>query len=114
MQTILFEVSNGVGTITFNRPEVLNAANDEFYRDLSGLIRNIAENDNVGCVVITGAGRGFCSGADVKSMNHEMQLLARRKRHRSILTDIVRPLVNLEKPVIAAVNGPAVGAGFNI
>ena len=114
MQTILFEVSNGVGTITFNRPEVLNATNDEFYRDLSGLICDIADNSNVGCVVITGAGRGFCSGADVKSMSHEMQLLARRKRHRNILTDIVRPLVNLEKPVIAAVNGPAVGAGFNI
>jgi 2-(1,2-epoxy-1,2-dihydrophenyl)acetyl-CoA isomerase len=114
MQTILFEISNGVGTITFNRPEALNATNDEFYRELSGLIREIAEDASVGCVVITGAGRGFCAGADVKSMNPDMQLLARRKRHRGILADVLRPLVNLEKPVIAAVNGAAVGAGFNI
>jgi 2-(1,2-epoxy-1,2-dihydrophenyl)acetyl-CoA isomerase len=114
MQTILFEISNGVGTITFNRPEALNATNDEFYRELSGLIREIAEDASVGCVIITGAGRGFCAGADVKSMNPDMQLLARRKRHRGILADVLRPLVNLEKPVIAAVNGAAVGAGFNI
>jgi 2-(1,2-epoxy-1,2-dihydrophenyl)acetyl-CoA isomerase len=114
MQTILFEISKGVGTITFNRPEALNATNDEFYRELSGLIREIAEDASVGCVIITGAGRGFCAGADVKSMNPDMQLLARRKRHRGILADVLRPLVNLEKPVIAAVNGAAVGAGFNI
>jgi 2-(1,2-epoxy-1,2-dihydrophenyl)acetyl-CoA isomerase len=114
MQTILFDVSNGVGTITFNRPDTLNATNDEFYRELSGLIREIADDVNVGCVVMTGAGRGFCAGADVKSMNPDMKLLARRKRHRGILADVLRPLVNLEKPVIAAVNGAAVGAGFNI
>jgi 2-(1,2-epoxy-1,2-dihydrophenyl)acetyl-CoA isomerase len=111
---VLFELNDGVGTITLNRPEALNATNDEFYRHLGRLIREIADNAEVGCVVITGAGRGFCAGADVKAMNPEMNLLARRKRHRWILADILRPLVNLEKPVIAAVNGPAVGAGFNL
>lgn len=113
-ETILYEVSNGVATITFNRPDALNATNDEFYRELSGLIRSVADDTEVGCVIITGAGRGFCAGADVKSMNPDMNLLARRKRHRGILADVLRPLVNLEKPVVAAVNGPAVGAGFNI
>src|ERR1700722_3154608 len=92
----------------------MNATNDQLYRELSALIREIADDDRVGCVVLTGAGRGFCAGADVKAMNPEMKLLARRKRHRWILADILRPLVNLEKPVIAAVNGTAVGAGFNL
>src|SRR5882724_1570944 len=92
----------------------MNATNDQFYRELSGLIRSIAEDDAIRAVILTGAGRGFCAGADVKSMNPDMKLLDRRKRHRWILADILRPLVNLEKPVIAAVNGPAVGAGFNI
>lgn len=114
MQTILYEVSDGVGTITLNRPDALNATNDELYKELSSLIHEIAEDAAVGCVVITGAGRGFCAGADVKSMDPAMQLLARRKRHRGILSNVLRPLLNLEKPVIAAVNGPAVGAGFNI
>lgn len=113
-ETLLYDVSGGVATVTFNRPDVLNATNDQFYGELSGLIREIGDDDAVGCVIITGAGRGFCSGADVKSMNPDMQLLARRKRHRWILADVLRPLVMLEKPVIAAVNGPAVGAGFNI
>lgn len=113
-ETLIYDVKNGVGTVTLNRPEVMNATNDQLYRELSALIREIADDDRVGCVVLTGAGRGFCAGADVKAMNPEMKLLARRKRHRWILADILRPLVNLEKPVIAAVNGTAVGAGFNL
>ncbi|MBX3579477.1 MAG: enoyl-CoA hydratase/isomerase family protein [Rhizobiaceae bacterium] len=113
-ETILYDVADGVATVTFNRPEAMNATNDQFYREMQGLIRDIAADDGVGAVIITGAGRAFCAGADVKSMNPDMPLLARRARHRWILADILRPLVNLEKPVIAAVNGHAVGAGFNI
>jgi len=114
LETLLYEVADGVGTITLNRPEVMNATNDQLYRELAGLLREIADDAQVGCVVVTGAGRGFCAGADVKSMNPDMKLLARRKRHRWILNDILRPLASLEKPVIAAVNGHAVGAGFNM
>jgi len=113
-ETLLYDLSDRVATITFNRPEALNATNDQFYKELSGLIRQVSDDADVGAVIITGAGRGFCAGADVKSMNPDMALLARRKRHRWILNDVLRPLVMLEKPVIAAVNGPAVGAGFNI
>jgi 2-(1,2-epoxy-1,2-dihydrophenyl)acetyl-CoA isomerase len=114
LETVLYELSDRVATITFNRPEALNATNDQFYKELSGLIRQVADDADVGAVILTGAGRGFCAGADVKSMNPDMELLARRKRHRGILSDVLRPLVTLEKPVIAAVNGAAVGAGFNI
>lgn len=113
-ETILYEEREGVAIVTFNRPEALNATNDTLYRELSGLIDDIAANEAVGCVVLTGAGRGFCAGADVKSMKPETDPLARRKRHRWILADVLRPLVLLEKPVVAAVNGAAVGAGFNI
>jgi len=112
--TILYDVAGRVATITFNRPDVLNATNDDFYKEFARLLSEIAEDVRVGCVIITGAGRAFCAGADVKSMNPDMKLLARRKRHRWILADVLRPLINLEKPVIAAVNGAAVGAGFNI
>ena len=114
LETVLYEVSDGVATITLNRPDALNATNDQLYRELTGLIATVAEDQNVGCVILTGAGRGFCAGADVKSMNPTMKPLARRKRHRGILRDVLYPLTNLEKPVIAAVNGAAVGAGFNL
>ncbi|SDR64382.1 2-(1,2-epoxy-1,2-dihydrophenyl)acetyl-CoA isomerase [Rhizobiales bacterium GAS113] len=114
LETLLYEVTDGVATVTFNRPQAMNATTDELYRELAALIREIGDDENIGCVVLTGAGRGFCAGADVKTMNPDMKLLARRKRHRWILADVLRPLVMLEKPVIAAVNGAAVGAGFNI
>jgi 2-(1,2-epoxy-1,2-dihydrophenyl)acetyl-CoA isomerase len=113
-ETILYDVKDAVATITFNRPEAMNATNDQFYREMAQLIRDIASDESVGCVIMTGAGRGFCAGADVKAMNPDMPLLSRRRRHRWILADVLRPLVMLEKPVIAAVNGAAVGAGFNI
>lgn len=114
-ETILYDVAeNGVATVTFNRPDVLNATNDVFYREFQALIEEMADDPRVRSVVITGAGRGFCAGADVRAMNPDAGPLARRKRHRWILADVLKPLVALEKPVIAAVNGPAVGAGFNI
>jgi 2-(1,2-epoxy-1,2-dihydrophenyl)acetyl-CoA isomerase len=111
---VLYELSEGVATLTLNRPEALNATNDALYRELSALLTQIRDDPAVGCVILTGAGRGFCAGADVKSMNPDMKTLDRRKRHRWILRDVLVPLHNLEKPVIAAVNGAAVGAGFNI
>ena len=113
-ETILYEVSEGVALVTFNRPEAMNSLNDQCYREMQDLIGEVAADDAVGAVVLTGAGRAFCAGADVKAMNPGTPILARRKRHRWILSDILQPLVNLEKPVIAAVNGDAVGAGFNI
>ena len=113
-ETILFDVTEGVATITFNRPEVLNATNDQFYKEFAGLIGTVADDPEVRCVIITGAGRGFCAGADVTGMDPNRPPLSKRKRHRWILSTVLRPLVRLEKPVIAAVNGAAVGAGMNI
>ncbi len=111
---VLYAVEDRVATITLNRPDALNATNDALYRELAAAIKRAGEDVEVGAVVLTGAGRGFCAGADVKSMNPNMKTLDRRARHRWILRDILQPLVSLEKPVIAAVNGPAVGAGFNL
>jgi 2-(1,2-epoxy-1,2-dihydrophenyl)acetyl-CoA isomerase len=113
-QPVLYEVAEGVATITLNRPDALNATNDALYRELSARVREAGDDPAVGCLVLTGAGRGFCAGADVKAMNPDMQPLDRRKRHRWILRDVLVPLLAVEKPVIAAVNGPAVGAGFNL
>jgi 2-(1,2-epoxy-1,2-dihydrophenyl)acetyl-CoA isomerase len=114
LNTLIFEVRDGVGTITLNRPESMNAANDEMYRELAEVITEVGATPEIGCAIITGAGRAFCVGADVKAMKPDMPMLARRRRHRWILSTVVRPLINLEKPVIAAVNGHAVGAGLSI
>ena len=113
-QTLLYDVTDRIGTITLNRPDALNALTDEMYRELHSLIAAIAVDSEVACVILTGAGRGFCAGADLKARKDDMHPLERRARHRWILKGILEPLFSLEKPVIAAVNGAAVGAGFNI
>jgi len=113
-QTLLYDVTDRIGTITLNRPDAMNATTDEMYHELKMLLADIAIDRDVSCVILTGAGRGFCAGADLKARNDDMTPLERRARHRGILKDILEPLFSLEKPVIAAVNGAAVGAGFNI
>lgn len=113
-QTLLYDVADRIATITLNRPDAMNATTDEMYRELQDLLGKIADDDDLGCVILTGAGRGFCAGADLKARKDDATPLERRARHRWILKDILEPLFRLEKPVIAAVNGAAAGAGFNI
>jgi 2-(1,2-epoxy-1,2-dihydrophenyl)acetyl-CoA isomerase len=113
-ENLLYSITDRVATITLNRPDALNATTDGLYQELQGLIREIAADKDVGAVVLTGAGRGFCAGADLKVRREGMTELERRARHRWILRDILEPLVRLEKPVICAVNGVAAGAGSSI
>jgi len=113
-ENILLEVSDRIATLTLNRPDAMNATTDEMYQELNDAIVKIGKDDDIGCVILTGAGRGFCAGADLKARKDDMTPLERRDRHRWILKDVLEPLWRLEKPVIAAVNGAAAGAGFNI
>lgn len=115
-QTLAYEVAEGVATVTLNRPEVLNAFSTAMQDELAALIPRIADDEAVRAVVLTGAGRAFCAGGDISEMEGVMQptpLGGRHKLHR-MLTRVLMPLVQLEKPVIAAVNGAAVGSGMNL
>jgi 2-(1,2-epoxy-1,2-dihydrophenyl)acetyl-CoA isomerase len=96
-------------TITLNRPEVLNALNEAMHEGLAGALQQAVEQD-VRAVVITGAGRGFCVGADVSELPREPQAIGELLRSR--FNPNIRMICRLEKPVIAAVNGPAAGAGL--
>ncbi|MEO0033150.1 MAG: hypothetical protein RIS94_2908 [Pseudomonadota bacterium] len=113
-EDIIYEVSDRIATVTLNRPDAMNATTDRLYSELQDLIPRIAADTNVSVVILTGAGRGFCAGADLKASKDSLTPLQRRARHRWILKDVLEPLYKLEKPVIAAVNGPAAGAGANI
>ncbi len=113
-QTLLYDVGDRIATITLNRPEAMNATTDEMYHELHAVLGVVATDPDVACIILTGAGRGFCAGADLKARKDDATPLERRARHRWILKDILEPLFRLEKPVIAAVNGAAAGAGFNI
>jgi len=113
-ENIFYDVSDRIATVTLNRPDAMNATTDELYQELQQLLGEIAADTSVGCVILTGAGKGFCAGADLKARRDHMTPIQLRARHRWILKDILEPLFRLEKPVIAAVNGAAAGAGFNI
>ena len=101
-----------VQTITLNRPDVLNAFNGAMQRALQAALKDAARDDELRAVVVSGAGRGFCVGQDLTEFREAAGDIGDRLRsgyHPTILA--VR---SLEKPVLAAVNGPAAGAGLSL
>jgi enoyl-CoA hydratase/carnithine racemase len=114
-ETLLLERTGNVVKLTFNRPESLNALNDASFREIPEAIGLIMADDSIRVVVVTGAGRGFCSGADVRER-------VSRRGNRELPRFIPSPagkewdlgFPKLQVPVIAAVNGAAAGAGFCI
>jgi len=113
--TVLLDVSEHIATLTLNRPDKLNALSGEMMAELVPIIERLAEDEEVRCVVVTGAGRGFCAGGDVAGMASGETMpnenpVARLRR----LEETSRLLHEMPKPTIAMVNGPAAGAGLSI
>jgi 2-(1,2-epoxy-1,2-dihydrophenyl)acetyl-CoA isomerase len=113
-ETILYEVAEGVATITLNRPENYNALNAQMYKDILGALREAGRDKAVRAVLLTGAGKGFCSGADLTQFDVSQAKIPVGDILRSGLNQIVMALRALEKPVICALNGVAAGAGASI
>ncbi len=109
--TIRVEVADGVATITLARPDSLNALNATMRRELLAAFKALGRDAHVRAMVITGEGRGFCSGADLRGGGGEREF-------RRVLTAEYNPLMrairDVPKPVIAAVNGVAAGAGVSL
>jgi len=101
-----------VAIVTLNRPDKLNAMTDEMYARMTELFTGFQTDGSVRAVIISGAGRAFCSGSDVTSMVNT-NLVAGRARMQTRHA-MINAIANLEKPVIAAVRGVAVGIGFSI
>jgi enoyl-CoA hydratase/carnithine racemase len=112
-QTILVEKSEGIQTITFNRPERLNALNGQMLLDTLGALDEADADDAVKAVIFTGAGRGFCAGADLGGGGATFDHREREERseHRDGGGLLTLRLFDCKKPSIAAINGPAVGVG---
>jgi enoyl-CoA hydratase/carnithine racemase len=112
-QSFIYEVSGGIATIRLNDPDRLNALTFETYRELERVFAALASDSTVKVVVLTGTGKGFCSGGSVHGiiatlldMNAEEQ-----QRFTRLTCDVVKNMRGLRKPIIAAVNGIAAGAG---
>jgi 2-(1,2-epoxy-1,2-dihydrophenyl)acetyl-CoA isomerase len=112
-ETVIWEQSDGVGRITLNRPNTLNAWVTDFGRELGQVIENEASDESVRAVLVTGAGRGFSSGADLKAGFEPADdgMPDVRKELHDYYHPVIAGVRRLEKPVVAAVNGPAVGIG---
>jgi 2-(1,2-epoxy-1,2-dihydrophenyl)acetyl-CoA isomerase len=117
-ETIDLRVENGVAEITLNRPDRLNAWNAQFGDELREALLTDAADPSVRAVLITGAGRGFSSGADLKEMLEQGseggQIPAVGDMLRTRYHPIIKGIRELPKPVVAAVNGPAVGIGASL
>ena len=114
-QVINYQLTEeGIAIVTLNRPAALNAINMEMKIELYRIMNEIAEDSHVKSVIITGEGRAFCAGGDVKEMNPTRNPIETRDRMKKYLLKTVLLITKMEKPVIMAVNGYAVGAGCNL
>ena len=114
-QHLLFDLKpNGVLTITINRPEVMNATNARLHWELTQVWDTVAADDDTNVVVVTGAGKAFSAGGDLNWVEGQVGDPAGVQRIQKEAADIVYRLLALEKPVISAINGVAVGAGLAV
>jgi 2-(1,2-epoxy-1,2-dihydrophenyl)acetyl-CoA isomerase len=116
-ETILYDVADNVATITFNRPDKLNAFTDEMLSAFGNTLKQAERDAAIRAVVITGAGRGFSAGQDLASVR-EREAADGKVSFREHLVATYNPIITrlrrMEKPVLAAVNGVAAGAGASV
>ncbi len=116
-EMLIWEQDGGVGRLTLNRPDSLNAWTAEFGHELKQVIEGEAADESVRALLITGAGRGFSSGADLKAGFEPAPddgMPDVRKELHEVYHPIIAGVRRLEKPVVGAVNGPAVGIGASL
>ncbi|MBI2206474.1 MAG: enoyl-CoA hydratase/isomerase family protein [Candidatus Rokubacteria bacterium] len=116
-ECLIYEVKDAIATLTLNRPERMNALGGSLREDLYDGLRRAIDDESIRVIVVTGAGKGFCAGGDVKAMQEAKE----EKRGRPLMEKVapgrdrtVLLMRESPKPIIAAVNGAAAGAGMNL
>jgi 2-(1,2-epoxy-1,2-dihydrophenyl)acetyl-CoA isomerase len=114
-ETVLYEKDNGVATVSLNRPEKLNAFDATMHEELYSALDDASSNEEVRCLVLRGEGRGFSAGADlaevVRSADGDPDL---GEDLRNTYSRLVNRMVEIDKPIVAALHGPVYGAGVGI
>lgn len=113
-ETILYDTANHVATITLNRPEFLNAFNDKMIAESIAAFKQARRDTSTRCIVLTGSGKAFSSGQDLKDVRERDGDFSIGEHVRRGYNKLIMAIVRVEKPVIAAVNGVAAGAGCGV
>jgi len=114
LETILYQLDGGVLTITLNRPESYNACNEQLTTDLHAALKEAEKDANVRAIILTGAGRAFCSGQDLKEAPAPGSKRSLAESLQRRYNPIIRRIVAMPKPIVAALNGVAAGAGCSL
>jgi len=116
LNNIEFDIKEGVATLTLNRPKSLNSFTTEMHAEIRTVMQQVIENADIRCLVITGAGRGFCAGQDLgdRAQTTEGGVPDVGASVEKNYNPLIRSIMQLPKPVICAVNGVAAGAGASI
>lgn len=112
-ETILFTVTDGVATLTLNRPDVFNAFNEQLSNEVNDALKKTAKDKSIRVLVITGSGKAFCSGQDLKSISGSKNRSLSESLYKRY-NPMIRAIRNLPIPVICKLNGVAAGAGCSL
>src|SRR3970282_933399 len=113
-ETLLTDIADDVFTLTFNRPEVLNAFNDQMAEEVQDALKKAERDKGWRCLVLTGAGQGFCAGQDLGALQGRGASVSFREHLQRTYNPVISKLRSIEKPVIGQINGAAAGAGLGI
>jgi 2-(1,2-epoxy-1,2-dihydrophenyl)acetyl-CoA isomerase len=114
MEAIQYTVQDQVATLTLNRPAQRNALDETMKRELTQAVRDVQADRSIRAVVVTGAGGVFCAGGDIRAMQGAVLDSAGWRERMGQVHEFIGPLIQLDRPVIAAVDGAAYGAGFSL
>jgi len=112
-QFLKYSVEKGVATVTLNRPDVYNALNDEITYELQDVLKAVSKDEQVRVVVLTGEGKAFCSGQDLKAASGDQKRSFLQSLHKRY-NPIISAMRNLPKPIVCRLNGVAAGAGCSL
>jgi enoyl-CoA hydratase len=113
-EELLVEVQGGVRVVTLNRPGALNAANEALHGEIARIWHDLDADPDVRAIVLTGSGKAFCAGGDLDLLDRMVRDATLRDAIMTEAAEIVRAMTSVRVPIIAAVNGPAVGLGCSL
>jgi enoyl-CoA hydratase/3-hydroxyacyl-CoA dehydrogenase len=114
LECSLYEKRNSIAWVTFNRPQVLNALNRKLWREIYENLEEAEKDEEIRAIILTGAGRAFCAGDDIKEVFGQKTLEETKSFFLDVAVPTIAKIIQLPKPIIAAVNGAAYGGGCEI